>query len=74
MNAPLAYNVLEACAATCSGKTTIYGAIKSGELIARKRGRRTIILSDDLRRWLDSLPVVTGSKVLRKARPTGGKR
>jgi hypothetical protein len=37
----------------------VYEAIKSGELTARKRGRRTIILSDELRRWLESLPSIT---------------
>jgi len=39
------------------GRTTIYAAIKSGALKARKIGRRTIILDEDLRRWLVSLPM-----------------
>jgi excisionase family DNA binding protein len=64
MNAPLAYSIAEACAAARTSRTSIYQAIKSGELIARKRGRRTVILFDDLRRWLNSLPAVT-----HKARP-----
>ncbi|MGH9637076.1 MAG: helix-turn-helix domain-containing protein [Candidatus Angelobacter sp.] len=34
----------------------IYEAIADGELIARKLGRRTIILRDDLMLWLNSLP------------------
>jgi excisionase family DNA binding protein len=58
MNSPLAYSIAEACAAARAGRTAVYQAIKDGELIARKRGRRTIILSDDLRRWLDRLPAV----------------
>jgi excisionase family DNA binding protein len=58
MNSPLAYSIAEACAAARAGRTAVYEAIKDGVLIARKRGRRTIILSDDLRRWLDRLPAV----------------
>lgn len=41
--------------AGCS-RTTIYEAIKSGALCARKLGSRTIIVDDDLRNWLKSLP------------------
>jgi excisionase family DNA binding protein len=39
------------------GRTTIYAAIKSGALKARKIGRHTIILDQDLREWLASLPM-----------------
>jgi excisionase family DNA binding protein len=41
--------------AGCS-RTTIYEAIKSGALRARKLGSRTIIVDEDLRNWLQSLP------------------
>jgi excisionase family DNA binding protein len=58
MNASLAYNVPEACEVSRSGRTELYRAIKSGALRAVKRGRRTIILEADLRRWLESLPAV----------------
>jgi excisionase family DNA binding protein len=54
----LAHSVLEACAIARSGRTTLYQAIRSGALRAVKRGRRTLILDDDLRRWVQSLPSI----------------
>jgi hypothetical protein len=49
MNTPLAYSIAEACEVSRIGRTSIYEAISSRELIARKHGRRTVILADDLR-------------------------
>jgi len=59
MNSPLAYSVTEACEAARIGRTSLYEAIRTGELRAVKRAKRTLILADDLRRWLQSLPPVT---------------
>jgi len=57
MNTPLAYSIAEVCEVSRIGRTSIYEAISSRELIARKHGRRTVILADDLRRWLENLPL-----------------
>jgi excisionase family DNA binding protein len=56
MTEPLAYTVSEACLAARAGRSAIYDAIRSGALRAVKHGRRTLILADDLRRYLESLP------------------
>jgi excisionase family DNA binding protein len=56
---PLALTVPEAIAASRVGRTSIYEAIRAGELRARKRGKRTLILVEDLRSWLEALPAVS---------------
>jgi excisionase family DNA binding protein len=59
MTEKFAYTVAEACSAASIGRTSLYQAIKDGALRAIKRGRRTLILRDDLCRWLDALPKVS---------------
>jgi excisionase family DNA binding protein len=54
---PLAHSIEEAAYRAGCGRTTLFGAIKARALTARKIGRRTIILDDDLRAWLGSLPL-----------------
>ena len=58
MNTPIAYTIAEACAVARAGRTALYEAIRSGDLVARKRGRKTIIIAEDLRRWIEQLPTI----------------
>ncbi|MCK1403938.1 helix-turn-helix domain-containing protein [Bradyrhizobium sp. 76] len=52
----VALNVAEACAASGVGRTKLYEAIAAGRLRARKMGRRTLILPDDLKAFVAALP------------------
>jgi hypothetical protein len=56
--APIAYPPAQAAIASGRTRTRIFGAIKSGELTARKDGKATIIEHDELMRWVRSLPAV----------------
>ena len=51
-------SITEACAIAGVGKTKLYEANSAGQLEARKYGKRTLILRNDLRRFLTSLPSV----------------
>lgn len=52
---PLSLSIEESCVATNLGKTKLYEMINSGKLKARKIGKRTIILKDDLDAFLANL-------------------
>ena len=49
-------SIAEACAMAGIGRTKLYAAIASGNLRARKLGKRRIILRSDLHQFLESLP------------------
>ena len=52
----LALSVAEAAVEAGVGRDQVYSAIREGRLQARKWGRRTLITTDALRRFLDGLP------------------
>lgn len=58
---PIAYTVKEACSISCAGKTTLYAAIRRGDLVARKLGTKTLILEEDLRCWIEHLPTIAAA-------------
>jgi hypothetical protein len=53
---PRAFRILDVCRATGLGRTTIYEAIKSRALIARRYRRCTVVLAEDLAAFLRNLP------------------
>ena len=58
----LAYTINEACEVSGIGRTSIYKLIKQKKLTPRKRGSRTLILAEELRTCLESLPVAEMSE------------
>ena len=56
MQSPIAVTIPDAVKATGMSRTSIYEALKRGDLTARKSGRRTLIWFSDLETYLASLP------------------
>lgn len=56
MSEHLAFTIPEAVAATKLSRSEIYRAFNRGDLTARKYGRRTLILREDLLRFMVALP------------------
>ena len=52
------YSVDEFARRNRIGLSTAYAEIRAGRLIARKIGRRTLIVAEDARSWRDNLPKV----------------
>jgi excisionase family DNA binding protein len=69
---PIAFKINEARSVSGVGRTSIYDAITNGELRAVKRGKSTLILADDLRRWLESLPACIPKNRIRNEAPPCG--
>ncbi len=53
---PFALTVADVTRRTGIGRTSIFEAIRAGRLRARKAGARTLVMADDLKAFLDSLP------------------
>ena len=56
MDTPLTITIPDAVKASGMSRTSIYEALKRGDLSARKAGRRTLISFADLQAYLASLP------------------
>lgn len=56
MDLPLAVTIPDAVKASGMSRSSIYEALKRGDLSARKAGRRTLISFADLQAYLASLP------------------
>ena len=56
MQLPITITIPDAVKATGMSRTSIYEALKRGDLTARKAGRRTLISFADLEAYLSSLP------------------
>jgi len=54
----LAYGISGLSEATGFGRSTIYEQIALGNLRARKLGARTIVMAEDAKAWLSSLPTL----------------
>jgi excisionase family DNA binding protein len=52
----LALTIDEVCELVGVSRTSLYEVIARRELSVRKRGRRTLVLVDDLKKWIGSLP------------------
>lgn len=60
----LAFSIKTASEAIDVSTDKIRDEIRAGRLRARKLGRRTIIIKEDLNRWLAQLPILTVSLIL----------
>ena len=56
LSAKEGFGIPESCHIIGAGRSTIYKALETGELAALKLGRRTIILKQELLRFLSELP------------------
>ncbi|WP_374543554.1 helix-turn-helix domain-containing protein [Sphingorhabdus sp.] len=56
MDMPIAITIPDAVKASGMSRSSIYEALKRGDLSARKAGRRTLIAFSDLQAYLASLP------------------
>jgi excisionase family DNA binding protein len=61
-----AYTVRETCDTLSVGKTKLYDLISSGQLQAHHLGRRTLIMGNSLRDFLNALPA-TADKTSRNS-------
>lgn len=59
---PLSLRVSQICALTGLSRDKVRDEIATGRLPARKVGRATVVLRDDLVAWLENLPLAKTEK------------
>ena len=59
----LGHSVDEVVRISGLGRTLVFSEIKEGRLVARKCGRRTIVLRSDIECWLSHLAMAPGKSV-----------
>lgn len=64
---PLALTIEDAVKVSGLARSRIYELMGKGELVARKAGRRTLIMGDSLRAYLENLPCAVISPAKRAA-------
>jgi excisionase family DNA binding protein len=69
---PIVYSVAEACAIARMGRASFYKAINTGKLKAIKHGRRTLVFTAELQRWLSELPEMEANVNAEDAAPPTG--
>ena len=58
----ISVSIVEAARRVGVGRSSIYEAINRGDLPIRKCGRRSLVLVEDLKSWISSLPSSQGDK------------
>ena len=58
----LGYSIATAVKATGIGRSSLYEAMGTGDLLARKSGRRTVIRAADLEAFMNALPAMTSAR------------
>lgn len=70
MTTEISVSVKRACELVGCGRTFLYAAVAAGELPARKHGKKTVFLVEDLMRWVRSWPTLPIRSKNRSARQT----
>jgi hypothetical protein len=58
----LAVSVPEAVEMTGIGRSSLYTLFREGKITRRKQGKRSLILVDELRRYVESLPTAPAAR------------
>jgi len=70
--AKLALSVADVCRACSIGRSTFYEEVKAGRIRVLKAGKRTLIATSEVQRWLDSLASDDPTQLCRSRKPSKG--